>query len=462
MGKELQSVAQTTSELVRDNETDGAQWLSRYSHALLGVFGAPARVLVRGAGAYVWDADGNKYLDLLGGIAVNALGHAHPFVSSVISSQLATLGHISNFFTSPTQIALAEKLLEITDAPAGSKVFFANSGTEAIEAAFKLARAHGNRSAHGGASGAPTAGAATAGAARARHTIVALDGAFHGRTMGALALTAKAAYREPFEPLPAGVVHIPFGDIDALRAAVNETVAAVFLEPIQGEAGVRPLPEGYLQAARDITTAAGALLIVDEVQTGVGRTGAWLASAGVTADAVTLAKGLGAGFPIGALITMGADTSALLGAGQHGTTFGGNPVATAAALATLHTIEADSLLGNARDVGAYLRSRLAGMDHVVDVRGAGLLIGFDLDAPVAAALVAAALDAGLIINTPGPATIRLAPPLILTREQADDFLTVLPGLISSVRHESVPETSAQNSSHGDESHGDESHPAKGA
>lgn len=404
--------AATAAELAHVGEANGAQWLQRYSSSLMGVFGTPQRVLVRGAGCLVWDADGKEYLDLLGGIAVNALGHAHPFVTSVISSQLATLGHVSNFFTSPTQIALAEKLLQLAGAPAGSKVFFANSGTEANEAAFKLARRN-------------------SGPGRTR--IIALEGAFHGRTMGALALTAKEAYRTPFEPLPGGVVHIPFGDVEALRAAVDDTVAAVFLEPIQGEAGVRPLPEGYLRAAREATTAAGALLILDEVQTGIGRTGKWLASAdaGIVPDAVTLAKGLGGGFPIGALITYGEQTSHLLSAGQHGTTFGGNPVATAAALATLHAIESQGVMENARRVGEQLRTALAAVDHVTEVRGEGLLIGFDLDADMAPAAVNAALDAGFIINAPGPRTIRLAPPLILTSAQADQFVQALPNILAT-------------------------------
>ncbi|MET4137325.1 acetylornithine transaminase [Pseudarthrobacter sp. PvP090] len=407
-------------ELVHSHAT-GAQWLSRYSSSLLGVFGTPQRVLVRGAGCLVWDADGKEYLDLLGGIAVNALGHAHPFVTSVISSQLATLGHVSNFFTSPTQIALAEKLLDLTKAPAGSKVFFANSGTEAVEAAFKLARRN--------------TGTRTDNTGKPRTRIIALEGAFHGRTMGALALTAKEAYRAPFAPLPGGVEHVPFGDIDALRAAVDDTVAAVFLEPIQGEAGVRPLPAGYLRAAREATSAAGALLILDEVQTGIGRTGKWLASedAGIVPDAVTLAKGLGGGFPIGALVTYGPDASALLAAGQHGTTFGGNPVATAAALATLHVLENQQVLGHVRDVGEHLRAGLAAVDGVTEVRGEGLLIGFDLDADVAPAVVTAGLDAGFIVNSPGPRTIRLAPPLILTTEQADRFLAALPALLQTAK-----------------------------
>jgi acetylornithine aminotransferase len=403
--------------------SSGSEWLSRYSDSLMGVFGTPQRVLVRGQGCYVWDADGKQYLDLLGGIAVNALGHAHPFVTSVISSQLATLGHVSNFFTSPTQVALAEKLLEVTGAPAGSKVFFANSGTEANEAAFKLARRNAGT------------------AEQPRTKVVALEGAFHGRTMGALALTAKKAYREPFEPLPGGVVHVPFGDVDALAAAVDGTTQAVFLEPIQGEAGVVPLPPGYLAAARKITRDAGALLIVDEVQTGMGRTGTWLAieGAGIVPDAVTLAKGLGGGFPIGALVTFGEENSARLTAGQHGTTFGGNPVATAAALATLHAIETQGVLANVRAVGERLRAALADLPEVAEVRGRGLLIGVDLASPagvpdganLAGAVVNAALDAGFIVNAPGPRTIRLAPPLILTAEQADTFVAALPALVAA-------------------------------
>jgi acetylornithine/N-succinyldiaminopimelate aminotransferase len=405
------------TELVETTGHAGSEWLARYSTSLMGVFGTPQRVLVRGAGCLVWDADGKEYLDLLGGIAVNALGHANPFVTSVISSQLATLGHVSNFFTSPTQIALAEKLLALTHAPAGSKVFFTNSGTEANEAAFKLARRNSG----------------SAGTARTK--IIALEGAFHGRTMGALALTAKEAYRAPFEPLPGGVDHIPFGDIEALEAAVDETVAAVFLEPIQGEAGVRPLPAGYLRAAREATTKAGALLILDEVQTGIGRTGTWLASedAGIVPDAVTLAKGLGGGFPIGALITFGDGTSSLLTAGQHGTTFGGNPVATAAALATLHAIESQDVLANVTAVGEHLRAALAAIPGVTEVRGEGLLIGFDLDADVAPAVVQAGLDAGYIVNSPGPRTIRLAPPLVLTTAQADSFLAAFPAILQAAK-----------------------------
>ncbi|GAB3244676.1 aspartate aminotransferase family protein [Arthrobacter pigmenti] len=387
-------------------------WSERYRSSLLGVFGTPQRVLAKGSGCTVWDADGNKYLDLLGGIAVNALGHAHPALTRAVSEQMNTLGHVSNFFTSAPQIQLAEKLLEISAAPAGSKVFFTNSGTEATEAAFKLARKHG----HG----------------TDRKRIIAMEGGFHGRTMGALALTAKEAYKTPFEPLPGPVSHIPFGDVQALEAAVDENVAAVIVEPIQGEAGVRELPEGYLRAAREITAKAGALLIIDEVQTGIGRTGSWMCSgSAANADAVIFAKGLGGGIPIGALITSGEGPSSLLSAGEHGTTFGGNPVATAAALATLETIESEGLLEHTAYLGGYLRAELASLEHVVQVRGEGLLIAFDVDTPAAAAIVTAALEAGFIVNAPGPSTIRLAPPLILGKDQADLFLTALPNIIST-------------------------------
>lgn len=410
----------TASPLGQTGELEALQGLAsteltdRYNASLMGVFGTPQRVLVRGSGCVVWDADGREYLDLLGGIAVNALGHAHPFLTSVVSSQLATLGHVSNFFTSPTQIALAEKLLSLARAPHGSKVFFANSGTEANEAAFKLARRNDG-----------------AGSGTARTRIIALENAFHGRSMGALALTWKQAYREPFEPLPGGVEWVPAGDAAALRAAVDETVAAVFIEPVQGEAGVRGYPEGYLQAARRITEEAGALLIIDEVQTGIGRTGAWFASEEIIPDAITLAKGLGGGFPIGALITFGEPVSSLLGPGQHGTTFGGNPAATASALATLHVLEGQDVLAHVRDTSAALAEALQELDCVTAVRAHGLLVGFDLATEVAPAVVRAGLEAGFIINSTGPATLRLAPPLIITMEQLRGFVDALPGLYAT-------------------------------
>ncbi len=385
----------------------------RYSNSLLGVFGAPQRVLVRGAGCHVWDADGNQYLDLLGGIAVNTLGHSNPLLTSVITSQLATLGHVSNFFTSPTQIALAEKLLQISAAPAGSKVFFANSGTEANEAALKLTRRNA------GTGQAP------------RTKVIALEHAFHGRTLGALSLTYKEKYRAPFAPLPENVTWIPAGDIQALREAVDHTVSAVFIEPIQGEAGVLELSAEYLQAAREITTEAGALLVFDEVQTGMGRTGEFFASAPVIPDVMTLAKGLGGGFPIGAMIVFGEANTSWLTPGDHGTTFGGNPVACAAGLAVIHTIEKDNLLAHVRETGAWLREQLAGVHGVGAVRGAGLLNAFELLNGSAPKMVAAALDAGFIINATDEHTIRLAPPLVITREQLATFIAALPGLLAA-------------------------------
>ncbi|WP_286134292.1 acetylornithine transaminase [Arthrobacter sp. MYb222] len=402
-----------TAEAAGLAQLSSAALAERYSSSLLGVFGTPQRVLVRGAGCHVWDADGHQYLDLLGGIAVNTLGHGHPLLASVISSQLSTLGHVSNFFTSPSQIALAEKLLDISAAPAGSKVFFANSGTEANEAALKLTRRN---------AGTPQA---------PRTKVIALEHSFHGRTLGALSLTYKEKYRAPFAPLPENVSWIPAGDIDALRAAVDETVAAVFIEPIQGEAGVKMLSAQYLQAARDITREAGALLVFDEVQTGMGRTGAFFASAPVIPDVMTLAKGLGGGFPIGAMIVFGEQNTAWLAPGDHGTTFGGNPVACAAGLAVIHTIESQNLLAHVRATGDWLREQLAGVEGIAAVRGAGLLTAFELAAANAPKLVAAALDAGFIVNATDEKTIRLAPPLVITTEQLGTLIAALPQLISA-------------------------------
>lgn len=403
-----------------------AQWTDRYTHAVMDTFGPPQRVLVRGEGPYVWDADGRRYLDLLGGIAVNSLGHAHPTLTAAVSAQLGTLGHVSNFFASPTQITLAERLVELAQAPTGSRVFFTNSGTEANEAAFKLARRH---------------------SAGARPRVLALEGSFHGRTMGALALTHKAAYRQPFEPLPAGVEFLPFGDADALRAAFatdGDQVAALVVEPIQGEAGVRPLPPGWLALARELTHEHGALLVLDEVQTGMGRTGRWFAhhhphlGGGVVPDAVTVAKGLGGGFPVGALIAFGPQVAGLLGRGQHGTTFGGNPVAAAAALATIGVVERDGLLAHVRDLGARLRERLRGTGNplVREVRGEGLLVAVELTAPVAAVVAARALDAGTIVNPCTPTTLRLAPPYVLTDEQVQPFVDLVAALPADL---AVPE-----------------------
>lgn len=396
-------------------------WQERYGAALMNTFGTPRRVLVRGEGSYVWDAEGRRYLDLLGGIAVNAVGHAHPAWVRAVTEQAATLGHVSNFFASPAQVALAEKILQIVvpgGAPAGSRVFLANSGTEANEAALKMARRHGGP---------------------ARPRVLALEGSFHGRTMGALALTHKAAYREPFEPLPGGVEFLPFGDLAALEAALGDDVAALVVEPVQGEAGVRPLPPGYLVRARELTAAAGALLVVDEVQTGMGRTGAWMAhhhphlGGGAVPDVVTLAKGLGGGFPIGAAVAIGEHAAGLLGPGQHGTTFGGNPLASAAALATIGIIETEGLLAHAAGLGRELREKLAGLGHaaVAEVRGEGLLVAVELGVPAAAAAADALLEAGFIVNPVRPDTLRLAPPLTLAADEADTFLAALPAALDA-------------------------------
>lgn len=388
---------------------EAAGWLDRYGAALMNTFGRPQRVLVRGEGCYVWDADGARYLDLLGGLAVNSLGHAHPLLTSAITSQLATLGHVSNFFATGPQIALAERLLDIVSAGrdrADGRVFFTNSGTEANEAAIKIARR------------------------TERPIIVAADGSFHGRTMGALALTGKPLIREPFEPLIPGIVHVPYGDADALAETVDERTAAVVLEPIQGEAGVRVPPAGYLRAAREITSRHGALLVLDEVQTGIGRTGAWFAHHrdGISPDVITVAKGLGGGVPIGACIGLG-DAAHLLGPGSHGTTFGGNPMAAVAGLAVLHIIERDGLLDNATRVGARLRDGLPSHPLLAGARGAGLLVAIELTQPVASRVAAAALAAGFIVNPVAPDAIRLAPPLILSADQADEFLVALPEIL---------------------------------
>jgi acetylornithine/N-succinyldiaminopimelate aminotransferase len=388
----------------------------RYAAAVMNTFGPPQLVLTRGEGARVWDEDGKEYVDLLGGIAVNALGHAHPAVVEAVTHQLSTLGHVSNFFATEPQILLAERLLDLLcppevgeAAPRGGRVFFTSSGAEANEAALKLTRRTG------------------------RTHVVAAEGSFHGRTMGALSLTSRAAYREPFEPLPGHVTFVPYGDGAALAAAVTDDTAAVVLEPIQGEAGVVVPPDDYLGRARSITREHGALLWLDEVQTGIGRTGEWFAAATaprVEPDVVTLAKGLGGGLPIGACIGLGEAGSLLL-PGQHGTTFGGNPVACAAALAVLDTIEDQELLGQVGDVGAALRSGLATDARVTDVRGRGLLIGLDLDVE-APAVVAAARARGFLINATGARTVRLAPPLVLGHDEAEAFRAAWPGILDDV------------------------------
>jgi acetylornithine aminotransferase len=381
----------------------------RWNAALMNNYGTPALELVTGSGAEVWDAHGRRYLDLVSGVAVNALGHAHPAVVAAVTDQIGRLGHVSNFFVHEPVLNLAERLQGLLEAP-DSHVLFCNSGAEANETAFKIARRTG------------------------RPHIVAAQNAFHGRTMGALALTGQQPKRAPFEPLPAGVSHVPYGDVAALDAAVDGDTAAVVLEPILGEAGVIVPPEGYLRAAREITAARGALLVIDEVQTGIGRTGVWFAhqAAGIVPDVVTLAKGLGGGLPIGACIGIG-DAGRLLEPGQHGTTFGGNPVCCAAALAVLDTIVGEGLLEHVQQVGKVLTTGIEALGHplVTDVSGAGLMIGVGLASPVSAAVSSAARDAGYLVNNAVPHRIRIIPPLVLTEAQATEFLDVLPGLLDA-------------------------------
>jgi acetylornithine/N-succinyldiaminopimelate aminotransferase len=381
--------------------------LEAYQRSLLNTYGTPKRVFTRGEGCFVWDADGRRHLDLLSGLAVTALGHAHPTVLAAITGQLATLGHVSNFFATPAQVALAGRLGDLTGAR-DTRVFFTNSGTEANEAAFKITRMTG------------------------RTKIIACEGAFHGRSMGALALTHNPKYREPFMPLPGEVVFVPYGDADALAAATDDQVAAIVLEPIQGENGVVVPPAGYLAAARTIADRNGALLWMDEVQTGMGRTGSWLVHVdeGVRADIVTVAKGLGNGFPIGACLASGS-AAGLLGPGSHGSTFGGNPVAAIAGLAVIAVIERDGLLANATAMGEYLVDSIIGLGHplITGVRGRGLLRGVTLTEPVAPAVADAALEAGFVINAPRPDVLRLAPPLVITAELLDTFVAALPGLL---------------------------------
>ncbi len=383
----------------------------RWTEALMDNYGTPALALVRGSGAEVWDADGRRYLDLLSGVAVNALGHAHPAVVEAVTAQIGRLGHVSNFFVHEPGLRLAERLQELLEAP-DARVVFGNSGAEANEAAFKLARRTG------------------------RPHIVAAQNAFHGRTMGALALTGQPAKRAPFEPLPPGVSHVPYGDTAALDAAVDTDTAAVVLEPVLGEAGVVVPPAGYLQAAREITAARGALLVIDEVQTGIGRTGAWFAhrAAGIVPDVVTLAKGLGGGLPIGACVGIGP-AGRLFEPGQHGSTFGGNPVCCAAALAVLDTIAAEGLLEHVRQVGKEITAGIEALGHplVTDVSGAGLMIGVGLTAPVSAAVSTAAREAGYLLNNATPHRLRIVPPLVLTEAQARELVGALPAFLDAGR-----------------------------
>ncbi len=386
--------------------TQKAPLLDRWSAVMMNNYGTPPLALVSGEGAVVTDVDGRSYVDLLGGIAVNVLGHRHPAVIDAVNRQLNTLGHTSNLYATEPGVALAEALVGLLGAPA--RVFFCNSGTEANEVAFKITRLTG------------------------RTKLVAAQGAFHGRTMGSLALTGQPSKQAPFAPLPGFVTHLPYGDIDALAAAVDSDTAAVFLEPIMGEGGVVVPPAGYLAAAREITAAHGALLVLDEVQTGVGRTGAFYAHQhdGITPDIVTLAKGLGGGLPIGACLAVGA-TGDLLTPGLHGSTFGGNPVCTAAALAVLGVLADEHLIERADVLGKTIAHGAEALDHpLIDhVRGRGLLRGIVLTADAAKPVEIAARDAGFLVNAAAPDVVRLAPPLVITEAQVQAFLAALPAIL---------------------------------
>lgn len=398
--------------------SEQSQWQDDAGRDLVRSFGDRFAMLVRGEGTSVWDAEGNRYLDFLAGIAVNSLGHAHPVFVEALATQAATLSHVSNYYATPPQLELAARLKRLAGTGSSGRVYFGNSGAEANEAAFKLARLHGRKT----------------GATR----ILTLENAFHGRTMGTLALTGKPTMQADFTPMVPGVTHIP-ATIDALRAALDDTVAALIVEPIQGEAGVVPLPEGYLRAARELTERVGALLIVDEIQTGAGRTGEWFAfqREGVTPDAITVAKGIGGGFPIGALITFGA-ASELFYPGSHGSTFGGNPLGTAVAGAVLGEIERADLVGNAARRGPEIRAAVEALDSplVEGTRGEGLLIGIALTAPVATEVVAAAQAHGLIINAANARTVRVAPPLTISEADVAEFVELFAASLATV-HDTV-------------------------
>ncbi|GAA4687016.1 acetylornithine aminotransferase [Phytohabitans rumicis] len=382
--------------------------VDRWTQSMMDNYGTPPLGLVRGEGAVVYDESGRSYVDLLGGIAVNVLGHAHPAVVAAVSKQVAALGHVSNLYVAEPPVALAELLLAL--AGRQGRVFFANSGSEVNEAAFKLSRLTG------------------------RTHAVSTQGGFHGRTMGSLALTGQPSKADPFRPLPGEVTHVPYGDVAALDAAVTTETAMVILEPIQGENGVVVPPAGYLAAAREITTAKGALLVLDEVQTGVGRTGHWFAhqADGVEPDIVTLAKGLGGGLPIGACLAFGGAAD-LFGPGSHGSTFGGNPISCAAALAVISTIANEGLLDHVKRIGERIKTGVEALGHplVREVRGAGLLLGVVLSAPASGAVAGVLRDAGFLTNPVQPDVLRLAPPLILSADQVDAFLAALPSALDA-------------------------------
>ena len=384
--------------------------MKRWQKATQDNYGTPTIELVSGKGSVVKDANGNTYLDFLAGIATNVLGHAHPAIVKAVAKQVATLGHVSNFYAHPNVLELAEKLQKMTG-DKSARVFFCNSGAEANEAALKLSRKTG------------------------KYKIVATQEAFHGRTMGALSLTGQPSKRNPFKPLIKGIKHVPFGDSGAMKRAITKKTAMVIVEPIMGEAGVIVPPADYLKNLREYCDASGALLVFDCVQTGMGRTGDWFGYeySGIKPDVITLAKGLGGGLPLGAMIAL-RSASKLFAAGDHGSTFGGNPVATAAALAVISSIEREKVLAHVDEVGEFLLAELALIPGVTEVRGAGLLIGLSLEKPVAKTLTKKCQELGALINAPGDSTIRLAPALNVSMKQAEKFVKIFSQAMKEVSH----------------------------
>jgi acetylornithine aminotransferase len=384
--------------------------MKRWQRVIQDNYGAPSIELVSGKGSIVKDANGASYIDFLAGIATNVLGHGHPAIVKAVTKQISTLGHVSNFYAHPNVLELAGKLQKMTG-DKSARTFFCNSGAEANEAALKLSRKTG------------------------KYRVVATQEAFHGRTMGALSLTGQPSKRNPFKPLLKGIKHVPFGDSAAMRRAINKKTAMVIVEPIMGEAGVIVPPADYLKNLRQYCDDNGALLVFDCVQTGMGRTGDWFGYeySGVKPDVITLAKGLGGGLPLGAMIALGP-ASQLFAAGDHGSTFGGNPVATAAALAVISSIEKEKILAHVDEVGEFLLAELALIPGVIEVRGAGLLIGMTLEKPVAKLVVKKCQELGALINAPGDTTIRLAPALNISMKQAQKFVSIFGKALKEVNH----------------------------
>ena len=385
------------------------KYLNRWDNSLQNNYGKPAITLVKGKGIVVTDADGKSYLDFLGGIATSILGHAHPAIVKAVTKQVSTLSHVSNFYAHPNAIELAEKLIVMTG-DKNAKVFFCQSGAEANEAALKLSRRTG------------------------KVRVVAAQGAFHGRTMGALSLTGQPSKREPFLPLIKGVKHVPYGDIDAIRKAVSKKTAMVIIEPIMGEAGVIVPPADYLKELRMLCDKNGALLVIDAVQTGMGRTGDWFGYeySGITPDVITLAKGLGGGLPLGAMIALGKAAD-LFQPGDHGSTFGGNPLTTAAGLAAIRYIESQGILSKVEKQGAHLIQELALIPGVKEVRGAGLLLGIELETLKASVISDAMRDAGVLVNAANATTIRIAPALIVSDAQINKFIAIFRKVIADAK-----------------------------